>query len=1096
MRYPLTKLGRSTTSPVTLLFALAFMCMARQSPVVAEDVVLVKDINTNPRALDISGRCLAGSTPLLIADDGIRGTELWTGEGVSGTRLVKDINPGASGGFPNNHCATLGSSVIFAGNDGTNGNEVWISDGTTAGTVLLKDINAGSANSSPGKFITLGAKVLFTANDGTSGTELWATDGTAAGTAILKDISSGSGSSSPSTLIILDGTTAVFAASTTAEGTELWKTDGTTAGTQLVKDIRSGSSSSSPSDMTLLGSSLFFSASTAASGREPWISDGTTAGTVQLADLNSAATDGFYSGGTLAVVNSKVLFAGRNTTSGYELFSSDGTTGGTTILKDIESGSGHSFPRNFVKVGSRVVFSAESAATGREVYVSDGSSAGTSLVSELNSGTGDGTDLGNAATLLDGSKLIFTGSQISSSEQQLYSWDDSALTLLTDLFPGAEDVNPPSLSTATGAGIALDVPSPADSFPGPGYLLTDGSVTGTQVHPGVLSGYTESSAVIPMAELNSKLLFAASDGTHGMELWSTDGTDAGTTRLTDINPGLGSSVIPMAGFAVLNGKLLFVAADATNGAELWATDGTSAGTALLKDINSGSSGAFSANTNSPRRFYVIGSNVVFSAKTAAAGYELWKSDGTAAGTSLISDIYPGTNSSLPEGFLAGAVSSSSLGPTLFFVADDGSHGSELWATTTSVTGITADLVSGSAGSSPAYITPIPFAGGYFGVAFRACTSSTGCEVFLSTGGAPSVIDAISGSTGSNPESLTFVSASRLFYVGAVSGTGSELLKSDTPFSTASLVKDIVSGSGGSNIVGLTALNSTTVIFSACSAGSGQDCEPWVSDGTAAGTTLVKDINPGSGSSSFGYSGFKVLNGVAYSLALASDSLSSLTYYRSDGTSAGTYGLTSPGFEYFSTDSLPSPFTSALNTLFFPAASTSYGIELFKIGEDQCTSDPLKSIPGLCGCGVAEADDDGDGAVDCLEACPADPLKQAAGECGCGVEDLDANGNGVADCTDSQLPTITPSRPRIRFTKKRANVTLTERSGVTYEVKYATASRGTKLSRLRFKTKQVTSNTLALKLPSRGKMLVVKYRYLVSGTALASELSPIAKKSLS
>ena len=312
---------------VSLLFVSMLMGWSHRSLAVAEDVVLVKDINTNPRALDISARCLAGSTPLLIADDGIRGTELWTGEGGAGTRLVKDINPGASGGFPNNQCATLGSSIIFAGNDGTNGSEVWISDGTTAGTVLLKDINSGSGSSTPGRFITLGSKVLFTANDGSSGTELWATDGTAAGTAIIKDISSGSGSGSPSNFILLDSTTALFTASTSAEGTELWKTDGTTGGTQLVKDIRSGSSSSSPQDLVLLGSSVFFSASTAASGREPWITDGTSAGTVMLADLNSAATDGFYSGADTAVVNGIALFAGRNASSSYELFSSNGTAG-------------------------------------------------------------------------------------------------------------------------------------------------------------------------------------------------------------------------------------------------------------------------------------------------------------------------------------------------------------------------------------------------------------------------------------------------------------------------------------------------------------------------------------------------------------------------------------------------------------------------------------------------------------------------------------------------------------------------------------------------------------------------------------------------
>ena len=43
-------------------------------------------------------------------------------------------------------------------------------------------------------------------------------------------------------------------------------------------------------------------------------------------------------------------------------------------------------------------------------------------------------------------------------------------------------------------------------------------------------------------------------------------------------------------------------------------------------------------------------------------------------------------------------------------------------------------------------------------------------------------------------------------------------------------------------------------------------------------------------------------------------------------------------------------------------------------------------PGLCGCGVSDADSDGDGTVDCLDGCPTDPNKTAPGICGCGVPD--------------------------------------------------------------------------------------------------------------
>ena len=72
------------------------------------------------------------------------------------------------------------------------------------------------------------------------------------------------------------------------------------------------------------------------------------------------------------------------------------------------------------------------------------------------------------------------------------------------------------------------------------------------------------------------------------------------------------------------------------------------------------------------------------------------------------------------------------------------------------------------------------------------------------------------------------------------------------------------------------------------------------------------------------------------------------------------------------------------------------------GTDLCPNDPLKSAPGVCGCGVSDVDTDLDQTPNCQDACPTDPTKTQPGWCGCGTPDTDTNSNGVADCIDPCL----------------------------------------------------------------------------------------------
>ena len=171
--------------------------------------------------------------------------------------------------------------------------------------------------------------------------------------------------------------------------------------------------------------------------------------------------------------------------------------------------------------------------------------------------------------------------------------------------------------------------------------------------------------------------FVADNGANGMELWRSDGTQAGTTLVKDICGGACNSwpyqltVVPLAG-----GERLFFAADnGVDGYELWKSDGTTAGTVMVKNI----SGTGSAEVD---LLTVVGNELFFRVKDEVAGRELWKSDGTAAGTVMVKDIFTGNGNSTPSDLVA-------MGGTLFFSALDNPLGRELWKSNGTAAGTVA-----------------------------------------------------------------------------------------------------------------------------------------------------------------------------------------------------------------------------------------------------------------------------------------------------------------------------------------------------------------------------------------------------------------------
>ncbi len=703
---------------------------------------------------------------------GPTGTELWKSDGTApGTSPVAHVS-NLTSYYNDNlwHLAAVGGRLFFSADDGAHGRELWTSDGTTAGTQLVKDIVPGPTGSISGsEFAEAGGALFFVTYVSSANPEegLWKSDGTEAGTILLATFPSVS-AGSISSLVNVNGTL-FFAAFDAAHGFELWKSDGTPGGTVLVKDILPGASGSGPSSLVTHGGELYFRLE---SDGSIWKSDGTEAGTVLVHSVQSTsslarsgdlvffiagesqlwASDGTPGGLTLVrefeptvdlyasgAIPGGLLFWRDATGDGTELWRTDGTPDGTSLVKLVEadiiwspwessiwqsvsipgalltlfdSGLSNTWrsdgtaagtiplleaifkpndglPLSLTDVNGTLLFSAEDATHGRELWRSDGSPAGTLPVKDLEPGP-IGSD---PVSLFAGSAHVLFSAFTSSTGRELFRTDgtDAGTVLLKELRPGPEGSN---LSPVGQLGEVL-LFTAFDESHGSELLRSDGTPDGTFLL-GDLTHGSSSSRIDPLDVLNGAFYFREEVFPTGTILWKTDGTVGGTVAVGPL-PGRSDPAGPLPGIdhprtgAALGDVLVFADEDETHGRELWRTDGTAAGTFLLLDIvPEGDSNLADFSST----FVRVGDRVVFWTDDGSHGFEPWITDGTAAGTSLLKDINPGRpGSSEPRGTAV-------LGSTLYFWANDGVHGLELWKTdgTAGGTALVRDIAPGPASS--------------------------------------------------------------------------------------------------------------------------------------------------------------------------------------------------------------------------------------------------------------------------------------------------------------------------------------------------------------------------------------------------------------
>lgn len=422
-------------------------------------------------------------------------------------------------------------------------------------------------------------------------------------------------------------------------------------------------------------------------------------------------------------------------------------------------------------------------------------------------------------------------------------------TLLKDIIPGSASCYPSNFTPVVG-GLLFTGVDPAGTSTDGVLWKTDGTAAGTAILrniPVVSSRQADDMFV----RMGAFLYFLSNNATTGTELWKTDGTAAGTTLVKDIWPGLRGS-FPTC-LTVMNNKLYFQAEDNVAGRELWVTDGTTAGTQLVKDILPGSFGTF--DNASGQQMAAANGSLFFRAWEAGTGNELWKSDGTAAGTVMVKDLVPGVTGCYPEWL-------TSFNGKAYFTADDRTTGIELYVSdgTANGTHIVRDInTTPNRGSIPTEMREMGT-----NLYFFAITPATGRELWKTDGtsnGTVLVKDILPGAAAGVPGLANYNQTLTPFrgylYFQAADGTGFEVLyRTD---GTAAGTLPFGPPVRLTEPIGLTVTNNT-LFFRAYdwSRVPAIGVEPWKSDGTVAGTVSLGDLNPGSDDS--GANGFTFYNG--------------------------------------------------------------------------------------------------------------------------------------------------------------------------------------------------------------------------------------------
>lgn len=733
--------------------------------------------------------------------------------------LLGDIN-NAGGGVT--EPVLLDDQLVFTYSDASSGRELWVSDGTASGTMLLADIAVGPDGSQPAQMAVIGDGVWLSADDGTHGRELWITTGTGGDTRLV-ELRDGSAGGEPE-LFTRCGEQVFFTAESD-DGRELWVAALDGSGARQVADIAAGAADGVANAgafgryarLVALGDHCVFIADDGTHGQELWVSDGD--GARMIEDFASGSDDISFvalpqaSGG-------HVYFSSNTSGGGFEPYVAD--LDGVERLKDI-NGDGNSWPYEFYEVDGRTFFTAQPSSGDHYLYVTDGTTESTDVFdgysaedvralgvvdgelyfttaarSELwrtdgsVAGTGKLVDVVDAQQLVqfDATDLCFLGDSDHDNYCQLMRWapGTSAPVMVHALDPdgvGVRENKTTLLGTATGTLFVL-----TDNGADKGVIYASGGTeanTERLLVPEVGEGSSRATDLVAVAD---GVLFQATPVENpGPESRLYHGTvSGGIVQVADTRPGgdgwgfVDEFVFP----SVIDGKVFFGGRDGESGLEPWVLDNTTWQAHRIVDANPGSSDSF------PRQFRAVGAWVLFSAKAPGASHKtLWRTAGDYSNAEVV--VASGTVPKDPAESMV-------WNDQLYFTAE-GDGGRELW-----VSDGTADGTMRVADINP---------GGGDGVPYNP-----------------------SGRRYVRTEGSSLVVYHDALYFPADDGDGFALWRYDGE----TIAKVVDPYPAGDAQVSRLAVVDGYLYFRASDGTHGE--ELWISDGSAGGTQMLADVQPG------------------------------------------------------------------------------------------------------------------------------------------------------------------------------------------------------------------------------------------------------------